>query len=65
MGLAPVQLNLYSVYNDLDAAQKANVMDCIECGACTYVCPCRRQLVQRFRVMKQKIQEIQKKEAAK
>lgn len=65
MGLAPVQLNLYSMYNDLEAAKKANVMDCIECGSCSYVCPCRRQLVQRFRVIKQKIQENQRKEAAK
>ena len=29
-----------------------NIMDCIECGACSYVCPSNIPLVQRFRVSK-------------
>jgi electron transport complex protein RnfC len=32
-----------------DLAQKGHVMDCMECGACAYVCPSRRPLVQQFR----------------
>ena len=34
-----------------------NVMDCIECGACTYNCPARLHLVHMFRVLKQKIKD--------
>ena len=30
-------------------------MDCIECGACTYICPGRLHLVHSFRTAKQKI----------
>lgn len=32
-----------------DLAQKGHVMDCMECGACSYICPARRPLVQQFR----------------
>ncbi|WP_304223243.1 4Fe-4S dicluster domain-containing protein, partial [Gracilinema caldarium] len=38
---------------ELEQAAKIGLLDCIECGACTYVCPARIQLVQRFRVGKQ------------
>jgi electron transport complex protein RnfC len=37
---------------DLDYAVTAGLMDCIECGSCTYTCPARIKLVQRFRVGK-------------
>ena len=37
---------------DLDEAQRIGLMDCIECGACTFNCPARVRLVQRFRVGK-------------
>jgi electron transport complex protein RnfC len=40
---------------DLDYAVKAGLMDCIECGSCTYGCPARIKLVQRFRVGKQRL----------
>ena len=35
--------------------EAANVLDCIECGACTYICPGRLHLVQSFRAGKQRI----------
>jgi electron transport complex protein RnfC len=37
---------------DLDEAVAVGLMDCIECGSCTYMCPARIKLVQRFRVGK-------------
>lgn len=35
--------------DDIDLAERTGVMDCFECGACAYVCPARRPLVQHFR----------------
>jgi len=39
----------------LPELEAAHVMDCIECGACTYICPGRLHLVQAFRAGKQKL----------
>lgn len=35
--------------DDIDLAERTDVMDCFECGACAYVCPAHRPLVQHFR----------------
>jgi electron transport complex protein RnfC len=40
---------------NLDYVVKTGLMDCFECGSCTYVCPARIKLVQRFRVGKQRL----------
>jgi electron transport complex protein RnfC len=53
--LSPVIMNIALKSNDLDYAVTAGLMDCIECGSCTYVCPARIRLVQRFRVGKQRL----------
>jgi electron transport complex protein RnfC len=53
--LAPVIINNSLEAGDLDYAVKAGLMDCMECGSCTYVCPARIKLVQRFRVGKQRL----------
>ena len=53
--LAPVIMNNSLEAGDLDYAVKAGLMDCVECGSCTYVCPARIKLVQRFRVGKQRL----------
>jgi electron transport complex protein RnfC len=41
--------------DDLDYAVKAGLMDCMECGSCSYMCPAKIKLVQRFRVGKQRL----------
>jgi electron transport complex protein RnfC len=41
-----------------------HVMDCIECGSCTYVCPAKRYLVQSIRNGKLYVRAAQTKEAA-
>ncbi|MDR0553539.1 MAG: electron transport complex subunit RsxC [Treponema sp.] len=53
--LAPVLMNQSLEAGDLDYAVTAGLLDCIECGSCTYVCPARIKLVQRFRVGKQRL----------
>lgn len=44
MGLQPVFLAAFSDKDLLDKAEQYNIMDCIECGLCSYVCPSHRGL---------------------
>jgi electron transport complex protein RnfC len=53
--LSPVIMNMALEAEDLDEAVAAGLLDCFECGACTYVCPARIKLTQRFRVGKQRL----------
>jgi len=39
-----------------------HIMDCMECGSCSYVCPSNIPLVQRFRVAKGLLREKQARE---
>ena len=34
---------------DIDGAANISLMDCVECGCCSWVCPAHRPLVQHFR----------------
>jgi electron transport complex protein RnfC len=42
-----------------------HLMDCMECGSCSYVCPSNIPLVQRFRVAKALLREKDAREKAK
>jgi electron transport complex protein RnfC len=57
--LSPVIMNINLEAGDLDGAVKAGLLDCVECGSCTYMCPARIKLVQRFRVGKQRLRARQ------
>ena len=45
MGLTPNVLGLFSDKGRIEDAAHWNLMDCIECSVCSYVCPSRRALV--------------------
>jgi electron transport complex protein RnfC len=62
--LSPVIMNTSLESDDLDYAVTAGLLDCIECGSCSYVCPARIKLVQRFRVGKQRLRARQALERA-
>jgi electron transport complex protein RnfC len=51
--LSPVIMNNALDAGEFEQAADIGLLDCIECGACTFVCPARIQLVQRFRIGKQ------------
>lgn len=55
MGLLPAQLGVMAENCRFDDAEQWFVMDCMECGVCTYVCPAKRPLVQHFRRAKAEI----------
>lgn len=43
--LVPSHLSIICEAKNLDAIQASDIMDCKECGCCTYVCPSRRPIV--------------------
>ncbi|MBM4038513.1 MAG: electron transport complex subunit RsxC [Planctomycetes bacterium] len=45
MGLMPNEISIACEARDLDMAAAVNILDCFECGCCTYVCPARRPIV--------------------
>jgi Na+-translocating ferredoxin:NAD+ oxidoreductase subunit C len=61
--LSPALLNEALNAGDLDTAEKIGLLDCVECGTCSYVCPAHIQLVQRFRIGKQLLRTKKQKEA--
>jgi electron transport complex protein RnfC len=46
MKLVPSELSITLEKERVDLAQQYNIMDCIECGVCAYVCPANRPIVQ-------------------
>ena len=55
MRLQPLFLYLYQQKGMLSELEAGNVTDCIECGACAYICPGRLHLVQAMRTAKQQV----------
>jgi len=64
MHLTPVYMHLYAEKGQWKEAEALNVMDCIECGSCNYICPARLHLVQSFRVTKMQLRSLAAKEKA-
>jgi len=61
--LSPALLAIAVESGDYKDAEKIGLLDCIECGTCSFVCPAHRHLVQRFRVGKQVLRALKQKEA--
>jgi electron transport complex protein RnfC len=57
VSLLPQQLFWYSQAQDHERLEAHNLFDCIECGACSYVCPSNIPLVQHYRHSKGEIQK--------
>jgi electron transport complex protein RnfC len=62
--LSPALMNEALLAEDYAEAEAIGLLDCIECGTCSYVCPARVRLVQRFRVGKLKLRAIKAAEQA-
>ena len=52
MGLEPYLLEKLAVTNMLESLEIEKVMDCIECGSCSYTCPAARPLLDYIRLGK-------------
>ncbi len=58
MGLEPYFLMTVSEKQLWDKAESSKVMDCIECGSCSYTCPSNRPLLDYIRLGKGKVGQI-------
>jgi electron transport complex protein RnfC len=69
MKLMPASLEKYQRCGDTDGLENGAVLNCIECGCCSFTCPAGRQLVQSIRLGKSIVRTAQaerkKKEAEK
>lgn len=63
--LNPSTLGMLAKGRFYDEMMNYHIMDCMECGSCSYVCPSNIPLVQRFRVTKVLIREKLAREAKK
>ncbi len=52
MGLMPSMLSILSEKGFYEETKEYNLLDCFECGTCTYVCPSKRPIVQFIRLSK-------------
>jgi len=55
MGLEPYLFMTLTQHSEWDKLEKAHIMDCIECGCCTYSCPATRPLLDYLRIGKQTV----------
>jgi len=62
MGLEPCKISLAAKNRQVDVLKEYNVMTCMECGCCTFVCPAQRYIVQTIRLGKAILREGAKKE---
>lgn len=63
MQLMPARLDALTRAQRFDEAEKLGVMNCVECGVCTFVCPAKRCLTQSCRTAK-KVINTRRKQAA-
>lgn len=62
INLMPLMMNAYSQSQDYETCEQINVLDCIECGSCSYVCPAKKPLMQNIRIAKQEVIKKRKKQ---
>ena len=61
--LLPQQLFWFAQGKELEKLESHNLFDCIECGACAWVCPSNIPLVQYYRASKAEIQQQRRDQA--
>ncbi len=60
MQLMPLNINRFALSKNYEMAEKYNILDCIECGLCSYICPSKRNLLHNIRVGKQAVVAIKR-----
>lgn len=64
MGLSPYLLMTMSEKAMWEEAEEEKVLDCIECGSCSYICPAGRPLLDYIRLGKNKVGQLVRKRTA-
>ena len=65
MHLMPLNLARFSEAENHEMAQRYHILDCMECGLCSYICPSKRNLLQSIRIGKQNVLAIKKSQGGK
>lgn len=52
MGLQPLYLYRYAACGRVEELERLHLMDCVECGCCSFACPGKLPLVEQFRAGK-------------
>ena len=65
LGMAPAAIEKAYAKKDVELLEKLMVNTCMECGACSYLCPAHRPLVQTNKLAKMLLQNEKAKEANK
>jgi len=60
LGLVPSDISIACESLDWDAALKAGIMECKECGCCAYVCPANRRIVHQIKFGKAELAKREK-----
>jgi electron transport complex protein RnfC len=58
MGLEPYLLMTLAEKEYWERAETEKVMDCIECGSCSYTCPAHRPLLDYIRLGKSRVGQL-------
>lgn len=61
LGLVPSDLSIACEAHKWDAALKVGVLECKECGCCSYVCPARRRIVHMIKFAKAELAKRKRK----
>ena len=61
--IIPAKLADYAKRHDKESFEKANGMECCECGCCSYICPAKRPLTQYIKSMRKMVLADRKKVA--
>ena len=61
MMLSPAEIQTAYITEDPEWARRMGVLNCIECGCCTYICPAKRPITQIMRLSKEQIRKAAKK----
>lgn len=65
MKLMPQSLSNAVDRKDFEALSKLNILNCMECGCCSFSCPAKRHIVQNLRLGKQLYNNYKKEQAQK
>lgn len=65
MRLMPLKLANAAKKDDVETAEKYNILECIECGLCSYICPANKNLLQFIRMIKPEVMKKKREESMK
>lgn len=65
MFLLPSALGILCERYRFEEARELGLLDCMECGCCTYVCPAGRPMIHMFKFGKVELQKLERKKRAK